>query len=431
MRLLILTDMWPHPRHSVRAANVVIFELIAALAREAGVHPSLLRVHRGTETAPTDEERAGLQALAGLGVDLLPALVIPPPKPPRPALLRAWRPSEIDFVPEVAHRDLLRAAVDRAAPDLVLIVWSEWLTALAATLPQAKFSYYGNPPPKNYVAGRAWQHRHGNPGFQGWRQDIYYRRFEAIHLEHMRGYQYLGDVAANDVAYYQQAGHPNAFYIRNLWVDRFGGPWRARRGAARPHIIVGNIGRLSATANGYGLEILARDFLPALRRRLPAGSFELHVIGAGEPHPAIARLLEQPEIRRRGFVDDIDAEIGEASLFLCLNNASLYKVGHTRYLHAWSLGAAVAAHADVRLSMPELADGENAVLGATIDELADKVAAALPDEAYRARIGAAGYDTFRRLFTADKVAPEILRRVGVPMSRPASPSALTETKGVP
>jgi glycosyltransferase involved in cell wall biosynthesis len=418
LRLLVLTDLWPHPRHSVRAANVVIFELIAALAREADARLILLRVHRGAETAPSEEERAGLAALAELGVEQLPSLIIPPQLPARSALARAWRPSEIDFVPEIAHRDLLRAAVDRAAPDLVLTIWSEWLTALAAPLPLAKFSYYGNPPPKNYAAIRAWNHRYGHPGFQGWRQDIYYRRFEAIHLEHMRGYQYLGDVAANDVDYYRKSGHPNAFYVRNLWVDRFGGPWKRRNGAAHPRAIIANVGRLSATANSYGLEILARDFLPALRRRMPEGSFELHVIGAGEPHAGIAKLLDQPEIRRRGFVDDIDAEIGEAALFLCLNNASAYKVGHTRYLHAWSLGAAVAAHEDVRLSMPELVDGENAVLGQTIDELADKVALALGDEAYRRRIGEAGYETFRRLFTADKVAPEILRRVAAPASRP-------------
>jgi hypothetical protein len=122
-------------------------------------------------------------------------------------------------------------------------------------------------------------------------------------------------------------------------------------------------------------------------------------------------LLAQPEIRIRGFVDDIDREISAAALFLCLNNASIYKVGHTRYLHAFSLGAPVLAHADASLSMPEIRHGENALLGDSIAAIAALAAEAIGDAALRRRIGSAGYDTFNDVFTADKVAPTIGQRL--------------------
>ena len=173
----------------------------------------------------------------------------------------------------------------------------------------------------------------------------------------MRQYDLLGDVAANDALYYQQKGHPNAFYIQNIWIDRFGASWeetRQRLEIKTPAKIIVNVGQLGATANRYGMEILAKEVAPALRDLLREIPYELHILGKGEIIEPLRRLLDSPEIKIRGFVDDIDKEFFEASLFVCLNNASPFKVGHTRYLHAWSLGICVIAHRDAALSMPEI-----------------------------------------------------------------------------
>src|SRR5579864_6183385 len=71
------------------------------------------------------------------------------------------------------------------------------------------------------------------------------REDEHFHLKNMRRYGYFGDVAANDASYYRRHGYPNAFYIRNLWIDRVGTAWRARRERERtdPLVIVGYIGK--------------------------------------------------------------------------------------------------------------------------------------------------------------------------------------------
>jgi hypothetical protein len=410
MRLLVLTELWPHPAHSTRAANVVLFELLRALAALPGIDVSCLRVFRGKETPPDAAELTGIALLRDAGVTIRPPLVLPPPTPRRSVIARLLDPNELDQLPEAAHRPLLERAVTAAGADAIFIPWSEFLTALAAPLPQRKFAYYGNPPPKNRMAAQDFAKRHGGADLTMLRQQIYDRRLESIHLDQMARYDWLGDVAANDADYYVAHGHRNAFYVRNIWIDR-DGPRATPATIDGKAIIIGNVGRLSATANSHGLEILGRDFVPALRKLLPADSFEIHLIGAGEPHASLGGLLAQPEIRIRGFVDDIDREISAAALFLCLNNASIYKVGHTRYLHAFSLGAPVLAHADASLSMPEIRHGENALLGDSIAAIAALAAEAIGDAALRRRIGSAGYDTFNDVFTADKVAPTIGQRL--------------------
>jgi glycosyltransferase involved in cell wall biosynthesis len=282
-------------------------------------------------------------------------------------------------------------------------------------MPIAKFAYYGNPDAKSAAARLRFAREHGEVDIpsmllQAWDN----RSLERAHLRQMKKYPMLGDVAANDAEYYASHGHPNAFYVRNLWIDRQPGDlWRsARRAREQKSVIIGNIGRLPGTGNTLGLELLGRDLLPLLRERLSGQSYKVRILGAGSLHPKIAPYFETPEVDMAGFVPDIDEAILEAGVFLCLNNASHFKVGQTRYLHAWSLGACIVAHRDAALSMPEIRHNKNALLGDSIAEIADLVKQAIGDDALRRRIGEAGYDTFVKLFTAESVAHSIVERIG-------------------
>jgi glycosyltransferase involved in cell wall biosynthesis len=127
--------------------------------------------------------------------------------------------------------------------------------------------------------------------------------------------------------------------------------------------------------------------------------------------PQIAQYLSGPDVVFRGFVPDIDAEILQAPAFLCVNNATPFKVGHTRYLHAWTLGSCVIAHRDAALSMPEIVDEKNALLGADAEDIADAIARAAADRALCRRIGEGGWETYRTLFRGGNVAPEIVARL--------------------
>jgi glycosyltransferase involved in cell wall biosynthesis len=181
--------------------------------------------------------------------------------------------------------------------------------------------------------------------------------------------------------------------------------------SADPLVIVGNVGKLGGTANRYGLEYLGKEILPALRRRLAPGTFRVEILGAGELEPTIRSKFDGADVIFRGFVPDIDEAILSAPIFLCANNATPFKVGHTRYLHAWTLGACVVAHRDASLSMPEIRHNENALLGRDAEEIADLVVRAARDKSIRERVGEAGWETYRTQFRAESVASNIVGRI--------------------
>ncbi|MBI5413751.1 glycosyltransferase [Candidatus Peregrinibacteria bacterium] len=416
IRFLVVNPLWPRPAHSIRAANIVLFELISELARTNGVHVTFLKINKyNDEPHPTAEDEEGIALLRKQGVDVLPVLTLPPTPPKRSALNRVLFTELSDFYPEIIFQQLAKDLILSHKPDVLFIPWTEWCTSLCADIPVLKFAYYGNPDHKSALAMTEFNYQHGTIGFFKYlAQKFFYKKLEKFHLKEIKKYEILGDVALNDAQYYIEHGHKNAFYIQNLWIDRFGEEWRQKRltlGEEGVPVIIANIGKLGGTANTHGLEILGRDFLPALRRAMNGKKYGINLFGAGSPHPAIVKNLESPEVRMRGFVDDIDGEMLASRIFLCLNNASDYKVGHTRYLHAWSLGCCVVAHKDAALSMPEIVHGENALLGKDVDEIANLIAKALFDPQLLSKIGEGGYRTFKKYFTAASVVPEILKRI--------------------
>lgn len=410
MRLLVVSNLWPHSGHTVRAANVVVYELVRALAKQPGAKVGYLRVRRQDEPSQSEAERISAEELRSIGIDVLNELVLPNGSPRRPAWQKFLDPRRTDFYPDSIHSGLVARAAAAFAPEMLFVPWSEWVTALCASLPIPKFAYYGNPDPKACRYRAAFDRRYGISRNSRLRSAIYLQRLERVHLDVMAEYDFVGNVAANDAIYYQQHGHRNAFYAHNVWIDRFGPRWqdlRDRYKTDRPVKIIVNIGKLDGTANRYGLELLGREVAPALRKELAGLPYELHILGKGELIPPLAQMLDSPEVIVRGFVDDIDKEMLSSPVFVCLNNGTPYKVGHTRYLHAWSLGCCVVAHRDVVLSMPEVRHEENALLGADGYDIARQIRRALDQPDLGRRMGLAGYQTFREYFVADKVAAEI------------------------
>lgn len=400
--------------HSVRAANVVVFELLRALAARPEVSLCLLVVRRPDDPPETREERESRLALKSVGLEFLPELTLPRPPRRGSAVAKFVRPLPEHFYPDIVHGPAIASALGSWGADVLMVPWSEWLTAACSTVPIVKFAYYGNPDHKTGSARVEHDRRLDGPSWSNTRVRVALPRLERAHLETMRRYEILGDVAANDAAYYATAGHPNAFYIRNLWIDRFGPAWREKRDlleADAPTIIIGNVGKLDGTANRLGLDYLGREVLPALRRRMPAGSFEVKLLGAGSLHPKIRAGLDAPDVTFCGFVDDIDQEMLRAPIFLCVNNGTPFNVGHTRYLHAWTLGCCVVAHAAASEAMPEIRDGENALLGADADGIAEAIALGAADRALRRRIGENGWRTYEECFRATSVAKDIIEAI--------------------
>jgi len=415
VRILVINPLWPHTHHSIRAANVVLFELMKAVSAQPGVELGFLKLNHEAGTVPNEAEQTSIQALKDLGIHILEPWHMPPVLKSRfrTTLLRG---NAQDFYPELAHRESAYRAAAAFKPDLLFIPWSEWATALFAHMPIKKFAYYGNPDPKAFRAQSLIARKYGGGTLINIAKKIVAYRLERIHLDLLRQYDYLGNVAANDANYYADHGLSQTFYIQNVWIDRFPDhpPALATPGSGpETPTVIANVGKLGGTANTFGLELLGRDILPALARRMNDRPYKVHILGSGQMHPSLRSLFDRPEVHIRGFVDDIDAEMAQSGIFLCANNGSQFNVGHTRYLHAWSLGCCVVGYSSASLAMPEIQNGQNALLGQNAENVAENVYQAIIDPTLRRNIGAAGYHCFRQKFTANTVVPNLFRHIGL------------------
>ena len=361
--------------------------------------------------SPLEEEAVALLKRRGLHV--LEPFTTNAPVESRSRIGILAKPRITDFYPK---NYCAQAAMDHAAkfaPHALLIPWSEAATAMFADMNCRKYAYYGNPDHKSFLASAQYNWENGGALKTYLLARYRGRQLKKLHLATLAKYSNVGDVADNDAKFYRSNGLKNVEYIQNIWVDRFRDkpPALSSDAAdASKHInVIANIGILEGTANRYGLAYLAEQVVPRLGNLMPNKSWTAHILGSGRLSPKTAKTLSySPNVMVRGFVDDIDREMSESGIFVCVNNGTRYNVGHTRYLHAWSLGCCVIAHTAVREAMPELVHDQNALLGNSGEEIAILIARAAADRKLRQRIGAEGYQTFRQHFTADRVVPKIL-----------------------
>lgn len=412
MKILVVSSIWPHSQHSTRAANVVICEMLLALVNVPDIRAGLLVVEKGITTKTGENEVKGIAALEAVGVEILDPILLPASYVKRSRWKRFISPSLVDWYPEYVNGSFIEKSINSWGADAIIIPWSEWLTHACSDIAITKFAYYGNPDPKAIRTQLRLRYRAGEIGWpRRFIEDTLVNRFEKIHLQAMKKYELLGNVAKNDAEYYQIYGHKNAFYIQNIWMKSSLDFLTPSSSIERPLKIIGSIGKLSSTANTLGIEYLGRELLPALERTMNGTAFELHIFGSGSPHGISASTLNHPNVIWRGFVENIDEEIGNCDVFLCVNNATDYKVGHTRYLHAWSLSAPVVAHQDAALSMPEIKNAENALLGSNATEIAQHIKSLALDKVLRNKIKEGGYQTFKLKFTASSVVEQIIEKL--------------------
>jgi glycosyltransferase involved in cell wall biosynthesis len=414
-RVLIINTEWPEESCPVQAATLVNYQILLELVSRPSVEVGFLKVcSEKAQASLNDVQSHAKELLESSGVTFLDPVTLPAPPGLRPRLSRLLFPRLVDFYPITADKKAAYAAAQVFDPTSIIIQWCENESHLYSDFPAKKFAYYGN---SDIFIEKEWGKYLSKFG-ESLRSRIIrllqMKRLEKFHLREMKKWNFFSCVSLNFAKYYQRKFGDKAFYLNNIWVDRYGEDWQEKRDAletAEKIKIVGSIGFLRASANTMGLEILARDLLPELRKTLPKDSFSLDIYGSGQPLAHVKKLLDQPEIIVHGFVEDLDAEIFRSQIFLCVNNASPYKTGHTRYLHAWSLGCCVVAHRDVALSMPELKHNHNALLGENMADIAKLIAKAASDPELRRRLGENGYKTLAREFRVEHVVDTMLEKL--------------------
>jgi hypothetical protein len=418
LRVFFIGAHLPLAGHSVRAPTVVIREALAAfraLGHEVVFQPLLS--HDAEEGFEAEGELA-LEWAHANGVELLPALYAQPDavgSTPRLLLRQAFSSDAAVFYPSYSLRKEMAERVDSSGADVCFHLWSSAAFGACAEVETPVFAYAGNP--DHYSMAARLKH----PALFAipqktlrnrlklilWRRA--YRRFESVVVRLALRSTWIGCASAPNAEYYTGKGHPRAFYLQNMWPELAEG----RRDAREPtgNLIAGNLGGQYATGNTFGGWLLATEVLPALDRLL-GDDYEVRLYGAGRFSEPVVRALERPHVANWGFVEDIDAELQAAKVFLLCNNGNPdFVVGHTRILHAWSLGSCLVAHVNMAKAMPEIVHGENALLGSTGEEIAEQVAAACRDEALRRRIVEGGRRTWEREFRPEVVVQRIVRRI--------------------
>lgn len=221
----------------------------------------------------------------------------------------------------------------------------------------------------------------------------------------VRRYYPLADVVINHAAqharWHSHAHGKPVLYTPNplASIDRHA----PRRAPMRPprFALVGGIGGIATLT---GLAWFARKVYPLLEAALTAGQFEIHLIGKGNLDPALGRIA--PRLIRRGFVDDLSAELATMTAMLVPTPIALGF--RTRIIDAFRHGVAVIAHEANGAGFPELRHGVNALVSATPEAFAADVLFLASNSIRAEELGLAAFSDFQRELSADRCAEKIL-----------------------
>jgi glycosyltransferase involved in cell wall biosynthesis len=171
------------------------------------------------------------------------------------------------------------------------------------------------------------------------------------------------------------------------------------------------VGGLGQTGSTYGLRFLLAEVMPQLREVMAGIDYEVHLVGGGQVVPGLRGLVDQPRLVKRGYVEDIDAEMRAADALMVLNNAGRYLASYTRHMVAWSMGMCLVVHSNSGRPIPELVPGENALAGANGLEVARAIRLAVTDAQVAARVRREGRATYERCFAPDVVAGRLAKEM--------------------
>lgn len=429
MKILLVLSNYPYSRGE--AIEVVTHEIIRIMCKEGHEICIQVIIREGRGDANLERERAAREEWQSFSTIQFESTIHLADRVRRKGWL--WRKfgfiSEIIWALPVLRNRIsgflfpasrlagdMKRLVDKSQPDILVGIWSwEALAATYAIDGIPKFMYYGNPDHKPEAARLRSPELFGI-GTSTLRDKVWLRLLrtfnKAREVQHLRMMKHCDMTVNNsliDAKYYEEAGHGRSIYLQNLW-PRASSEFSLRqcRVLEKPFRVVASVGNLGATGNTFGLHFLGTKVAPRLLERFPDKEVFLDVYGQGTPSIKVADALKHPLIRLQGWVNDLDAEICTACAFLVLTNVSGFVVGNTRILLAWSLGCALVAHRDSALSMPEIVDGENALLGDSPDEIADAIVRLTESAELRARISRGGYETFREHYDSETVVPKML-----------------------
>lgn len=152
----------------------------------------------------------------------------------------------------------------------------------------------------------------------------------------------------------------------------------------KPKIVMA--GHLGGIATLSSLYYLVDEVLPNMPNYR---DYDWNICGGDKLRPdLINRFRHYPEIKFRGFVDDIVGEIMDADVFLC--TTTITNGVRTRVAVGWSLGSCMVAHSANAIGQPECEDGVNILIADSGEDIAKSIdyITTHPEAAYDMRLAA-------------------------------------------
>lgn len=398
MRIAVLAGGVPNPTSGGGALTA--WSVIRHLT-DRGHEVTVLPLVRPDDADPSGlgAERR-LDALRGIGVSV------------RPVPSRAGEPGarsrSANLFPTLVDADAVREAVAAVDPEAVFVYHFEALAA-SRLVDAPRLAAVGDPP--HLPALYRWRAEPKPRDLHRLRTEIavrrHARRQERITVALLRECDAAGAFAAHHAAELRQAGVDCCQYFRTPIPDPVGDAWRQERdrhtGSGRPTILL--IGHLSGTVTLDGLRLFAREILPRLDAALGRNGFEVRIVGGYEGPPSLRDALSHPAVRFCGHLEDPGDEFLGADVLLVPNAIPLGV--RVRILSGFSYGCCVVSHAANSLGIPELAGGENALVGDSSERLAEAVLVALGDRELHRRLESGARGTYERSFSLEAAGGRI------------------------
>jgi glycosyltransferase involved in cell wall biosynthesis len=330
------------------------------------------------------------------------------------ARLGRWvDPPERLLYPTLADRETVREALEQAAPDAVLGYHWDALAALDGVhvAPKLGVAVDLSHLPHLY-RWRAGLLKHPMRSARTFvHLQALLRKQPALMVRFLDDCEAAGDFAAHHAEWLRDHGVARCEYLRTPVPDPLGAAWRVERDRLRPErprILL--MGHLKGVATLEGLDLFAEDVLPRLEQRLGTDGFEVRLVGGYEPPQQLRRALDRPSVTFCGHSDDPGDEFLSADALVV---PTPIKLGtRVRILTAFSYGCPVVAHEANALGIPELAHGENVLLGRNADDLADAIVRVTGDSVLRRRLEDSGRATFERWFAPGVAAERLVELLG-------------------
>lgn len=162
------------------------------------------------------------------------------------------------------------------------------------------------------------------------------------------------------------------------------------------------LGHLRSTLTTANLMFFVREIIPALKRRNLMDQFSFEIVGKypDQPHPLVAHGLEEPNIKRLGFVENVAEAVNGADILLHATPNPPGAGG--RLSTCCAVAAAMVLHRCVEYShRPEYVEGVNCLFAETGDEFVDAMLSVANDPELSRRLRTNARKTFENMFTLE------------------------------